>query len=84
MNVNWQRYHGEQEKHVNALSETIKQLQAELKASRQVPLSEVRQAEIDRMLLEQKHANNMLEEDKAKVNIYRFLLSYPQLIQMGI
>ena len=84
MNVNWQRYHGEQEKHADALSETIKQLQAELKASRQVPLSEERQAEMERMLLEQKHANNMLEEDKAKVNIYTFLLSYPQVIQMGI
>ena len=78
MNVNWQRYHSEQEKHVNDLSEKIRQLQAELKASRQVSLSEERQAEIDRMLLEQKHAKNMLEEDKAKVKIYKSILSYPQ------
>ena len=68
INVNWQRYHGEQERHAIALSETLEQLQMELEASRQFPLSEERQSEIDRILLEQKHAKDLVVEDNAKVN----------------
>ena len=71
MNVNWQRYHGEQEKHLTELNEHIRKMEEELKASRKVPLSEKLQAEIDRMLLEQKHAKNVLEEEQAKVRIYK-------------
>jgi hypothetical protein len=72
MNVGWQTAHSHQEQHIAELEETNRQLKLQLQSMSVAGtvglLTEQQQADIDRVLLEQRHKYDALEENCRQVN----------------